>query len=134
MATSVSTGWRTVTPGPCPICGCTDDYGCDGNGNVRCSCDPEFDESHDTTEARAATHWVVGGGSVGCLYDFGPQPCETLEEALDELDTVYQLSTAERNQLRWHKHLAFDEPERREEAGADYCEITMHDGPCPEGD
>ncbi len=96
----------------------------------------------------ATFHWVVGGGSVGCLYDYGPQPCETLDEALDALFNVYDLSTEERNQLRWEKHLSFDTTpcsalgpdesadglSRRQEAGADYCEITVQDGPCPEGD
>lgn len=77
----------------------------------------------------ATFHWVVGGGSVGCLYDYGPQPCETLDEALDDLKAVYELTTDERNELRWHKHLSF-EPGR----GADYCEITVQDGPCPEVD
>lgn len=133
MATSVNTGWRVVTPGPCPACGCTDDYGCDGSGTVRCSCDPQFDDSFDMTEARQAPkgehHWVVGGGFVGCLYDYGPQPCATLDEALDDLTAVYELTTDERNQLRWHKHLSF-EPGR----GPDYCEITVQDGPCPEVD
>ena len=33
MATSVFTGWRTVTPGACSICGYDDDWQCDGRGN-----------------------------------------------------------------------------------------------------
>lgn len=92
-------------------------------------------------------HYTVGGGSVGCLYDYGPQACETLEQALDSLTQVYDLTTDERNWLRWHKHLAFEGREgsatdlshdalasRREEAGADYCEIVEQAGPCPESD
>lgn len=35
---TVSTGWRDVTPGKCLVCGCDDDYDCDGRGNVYCSC------------------------------------------------------------------------------------------------
>lgn len=38
MAATVFTGWRNVTPGPCNVCGSTDDYDCDGRGNVYCSC------------------------------------------------------------------------------------------------
>jgi hypothetical protein len=38
MATTVSTGYRTVTPGPCFVCGSDDDYEDDGRGNITCSC------------------------------------------------------------------------------------------------
>lgn len=51
MAKTVNTGWKLVTPGACKNCGNDSDYGCDGRGNVLCSCHPEFDESFDTTEA-----------------------------------------------------------------------------------
>jgi hypothetical protein len=92
-------------------------------------------------------HYTIGGGSVGCLYDYGPEVADTLDNAIDSLDQIYDLTTAERNQLRWHKHLAFDatpgtaedtshdpQASRREEAGADYCEICEQDGPCPDSD
>ena len=35
---TVFTGWRTVTPGKCVECGFTDDWVCDGRGNVMCVC------------------------------------------------------------------------------------------------
>ncbi len=38
MATSVFTGWRTVTPGMCECCGSTEDWDCDGRGTVFCEC------------------------------------------------------------------------------------------------
>lgn len=38
MAKSCFTGWRTVTPGACHECGESDDYSCDGRGNVLCAC------------------------------------------------------------------------------------------------
>ena len=38
MATTVSTGWRTVTPGDCMVCGFDDGWSCDGRGNVVCDC------------------------------------------------------------------------------------------------
>lgn len=38
MATTVFTGWRTVTPGKCDVCGYDSDWECDGRGTVFCSC------------------------------------------------------------------------------------------------
>lgn len=38
MATTVFTGWRTITPGPCDCCGSDCDWDCDGRGTVYCSC------------------------------------------------------------------------------------------------
>jgi hypothetical protein len=38
MASTVFTGWRTVTPGACLACGFDDDWTCDGRGNVLCEC------------------------------------------------------------------------------------------------
>lgn len=35
---TVFTGWRTVTPGACGICGSDDDWDCDGRGTIYCSC------------------------------------------------------------------------------------------------
>ena len=52
MAKSVFTGWRVVTPGSCFNCGFDDNYGCDGRGNVACSCSlDEDDDSFDFTPA-----------------------------------------------------------------------------------
>lgn len=38
MGTTVSTGWKTITPGKCSECGSDDDWSCDGRGNVLCGC------------------------------------------------------------------------------------------------
>lgn len=38
MATTVFTGWRAVTPGACDTCGSSDDWECDGRGNIMCGC------------------------------------------------------------------------------------------------
>lgn len=38
MAATVFTGWRTITPGKCFECGETDNWQCDGRGNVLCDC------------------------------------------------------------------------------------------------
>ena len=49
MATTVHTGWRSVTPGPCDYCGYDNGYTADGSGTVFCDCRVcpecgEFDE------------------------------------------------------------------------------------------
>lgn len=38
MSKTVSTGWRSITPGQCLSCGFDDDWQCDGRGNVLCGC------------------------------------------------------------------------------------------------
>lgn len=38
MAKTVSTGWRSITPGECVECGSDDCWDCDGRGAVLCSC------------------------------------------------------------------------------------------------
>ena len=38
MAKTVSTGWRTITPGNCNECGFDKYWQCDGRGNIMCSC------------------------------------------------------------------------------------------------
>lgn len=38
MATTVSTGYRTITPGRCGICGYSDGWQVDGRCNVLCDC------------------------------------------------------------------------------------------------
>jgi len=35
---TVFTGWRTVTPGACIVCGSDDDWDCDGRGTIYCGC------------------------------------------------------------------------------------------------
>lgn len=38
MPTTVFTGWRTIKPGTCFLCGSTDTWDCDGRGTVYCEC------------------------------------------------------------------------------------------------
>lgn len=38
MSVTVDTGWRTVSPGTCLLCGSDDDWQVDGRGSVLCSC------------------------------------------------------------------------------------------------
>lgn len=52
MAREVFTGWRTVRPGACTVCGFDDGWDCDGRGNVFCDCQrcpdcDEFDGTHN---------------------------------------------------------------------------------------
>ena len=35
---TVNTGWKTITPGNCILCGYDDDWHCDGRGNIMCGC------------------------------------------------------------------------------------------------
>lgn len=148
MARTVNTGWRKVTLGDCAECGYDSDYGCNGSGHILCSCNPEFDESYDTTEAgEPQSHYCFGGGSVGCLYDYGPAFCETLDGAIASLAQVYDLTEAEQATLRDEHILYFDQASgtaidapgdayssRRLEVGADYCELSLESGTCPEDD
>ena len=62
MAKRINTGWRVVEPGACSECGCDSDYGCNGRGEVICSCNPEFDESFDSTEADGDTDLDISRG------------------------------------------------------------------------
>jgi hypothetical protein len=54
MAATVFTGWRTLTPGECHICGATDDWDCDGRGTIYCAC-------QCCTEC-----WMFDGHEIGC--------------------------------------------------------------------
>jgi hypothetical protein len=38
MSTTVHTGWKTVTPGRCMLCGFDDGWSCDGRGTILCDC------------------------------------------------------------------------------------------------
>lgn len=38
MAKTVFTGWRSVTPGACSICGYDGGWDCDGRGTILCEC------------------------------------------------------------------------------------------------
>ena len=98
-----------------------------------------------------ASHWSYGGGSSGCLYDFGPEFAATRDDAIEALGAVYDLTDPERALLELNGFVEFDttpgsavdtvddmdagatyRPSRRNEVGADYCELEEHSGPCPE--
>ncbi len=83
----------------------------------------------------SAHHYCYGSGMPGCLYDYGPNFCETLEQATEGLLLMFgdQLEEGESERLR--ENLAaygihyFENPL---EAGAVYCDATIHPGECPE--
>lgn len=145
MARTVSTGYRTVTPGECGECGSDSDYGCDGRGTVLCSCSPDFDESYDTTEAgESQTHWGYGSGMPGCLFDNGPHFAETQHDAINavlcyfsETGNESDLSEAELAQARadlLECGTHYFPAERRGELGASMVQVWEEQGPCPESD
>lgn len=81
-------------------------------------------------------HYVYGSGSVGCLYDYGPNFCENLSDAIEDLVNMFsdapltdEQEAQMRRNLRERGIHYFANPG---EAGADYCEITEHKGPMPE--
>lgn len=102
-------------------------------------------------------HYVYGGGMVGCMYDFGPNFCENKKDAIESLVELYlgyltdedfseiqssyhyirtfrsELEQEMRNVLAVSSIYYFPTSVRGL-VGADYCEISECDGPCPEGD
>ena len=79
MAKTVFTGWRSVTPGKCRVCGSDDDWDCDGRGAVFCGCQccPECGEHDDHTHCcpEAQESDEDGGG----------EPCDGYDCAVDGL-------------------------------------------------
>jgi hypothetical protein len=66
----------------------------------------------------AKTHWIIMGGSHGCLPDF----CQALESRRDAVDVainVYELSRRQATELRQTQSV-----ELRQNQGAEYCEIS----------
>lgn len=96
----------------------------------------------------ATHHYVFGAGFVGCLYDYGPEAYETLEDALQEAEwylvgydgcTDEDSAALEAEQalalanLREHGIHHFSAAVRRL-VTTHYMEIQRVPGPCPEAD
>lgn len=64
-------------------------------------------------------HYVYGSGTHGCLYDYGPNYAATLQDAVDALAMLFNLSLRRQRQLKRGTYL-----ELQSYDGADYCEIT----------
>jgi hypothetical protein len=65
------------------------------------------------------THYIIGSGSFGCLYDNGPHAHRTLKDAVEDLAQTFELGRVRRAQLRRDGFLKLGPS-----FGADYCEIT----------
>jgi hypothetical protein len=82
-----------------------------------------------------AKHYCYGSGMHGCLYDYGPNFCEDKNDAIEDLLLLFPLEDGEPARMRanlesdgYHK---FENPGA---AGAHYCDISEHEGECPEQD
>ena len=88
----------------------------------------------------ARYHYSLGGGMLGCLYDYGPEFSPTLRDAIEQLVWLYSADgecLAEGEEKRMRRNLRVDGIHRFEnpgDVGAHYCEVTKHPGPCPKGD
>ncbi len=106
------------------------------------------------------THWSYGSGMVGCLYDNGPNFTDTRESAIECLAQTFsdlpddEIAAMRAALLTGSIHYFGTVPcydsdgtlypvsgmttielfTARQLAGADYCEISEHDGPCPQED
>lgn len=80
-------------------------------------------------------HYVYGSGMAGCLYDYGPHFCETIEGAISDFEFIFgDCIEAEEliemaNNLRGNGGHKFRDPHT---AGAQYCEVSESSGPMPE--
>lgn len=81
-------------------------------------------------------HYVYGSGMIGCLYDNGPNFCETVDQAIESLLFVFdELDEEEVVELKENlKNVGLHYFKNPSETGAHYCDCTKHLGPCPEDD
>ncbi len=85
------------------------------------------------TDPNKPTHYIVGSGSYGCLYDNGPHAHDTLDSAVDDLAQLFELGRVRRARLKADHYLDLDsarspiEEAQGHRFGADYCEITECD-------
>jgi len=67
-----------------------------------------------------ATHYVYGSGDHGCLYDYGPHVAQCIEDAVDDLATLFELGRNRRRELKRNWSLELNSCRD----GAEYCEIN----------
>lgn len=85
-----------------------------------------------------ATHYIVGAGQVGCLYDWGPECSDTLENALEHVRWYLEGGelpdkTIERIlDALAREGIYYFTREERGFACADYIEVSQEQGECPE--
>lgn len=79
-------------------------------------------------------HYVYGSGMSGCLFDNGPNFCETEEQAIESALFIFdslseeELSEARENLKNTGIHYFNDALE----AGAQYVQVSECNGPMPE--
>jgi hypothetical protein len=90
-------------------------------------------------------HYIVGAGSFGCLYDYGPNFHETLGGAIADLTGYMEggddgapedfdaEAMADAMPATGHVQYRFHSADRAT-FGSDYVEIVEVNGPCPQGD
>lgn len=87
------------------------------------------------------SHWVMGAGQPGCLYDYGPNAHRSKRDAI--ADAAWLLGELEgvtgrdirRMRSDLHRYGIHYFPERvRLLQGHAYVEISKQNGPMPEGD
>jgi len=80
-------------------------------------------------------HYSYGSGMSGCLYDYGPHFTSHKTDAVDALLNVFQesLETGEPETMRVNLlEKGIHHFQNPSQAGATYCEVSAHIGPCPE--
>jgi hypothetical protein len=76
------------------------------------------------------THYIVGSGSCGGLYDNGPHAHDTLQNAVDDLAFTFDLGRVRKARLKADRYLDLDtdlspiEKAQGHSFGAAYCEIS----------
>lgn len=74
-------------------------------------------------------HWIAGVGQVGCLHNH-QESAESLDALLDLVSELYELTTAQKNELRWNKIVYFTGEQRA--MNGDYLELMHSDEPLEE--
>lgn len=68
------------------------------------------------------SYYGYGGGAPGCLFDYGPNAAQSLEDAIECFDTLYELTDTEKETLR-EDHILYFDKDRAHEVGAQYCQV-----------
>ncbi len=96
---------------------------------------PEHKEPEETITGKK--YYCYGSGMFGCLYDYGPNFCKDVDDAICDFDQVFSESIDPdeliemRNNLRESGRHSFRDPLQ---AGAQYCDVSEEFGEMPESD
>jgi len=80
-------------------------------------------------------HYCYGSGMFGCLYDYGPHFSPDIDGAIEDLLFMFGDQLEEGEAERMASNLNSDRMHRFENplnAGAQYCEISVQSGECPD--